>query len=62
MNSMLDYEAKVIGAMDVRNNLIKLMENQERLRLKLQGFTKEIERLKKMTNELDRGAIKASSI
>jgi len=62
VNSMLDYEAKVIGAMDVRNNLIKLMENQERLRLKLQGFTKEIERLKKMTNELDRGAIKASSI
>jgi len=46
VNSMLDYEAKVYDVIDVREMIIKIVENQERLRLELKTITEEVERLK----------------
>lgn len=59
---MLDYESKVLDAIDVRKTLIKLIENEKGLRLKLQAIMKEIERLKNMVSVLDKATIKCSSI
>jgi hypothetical protein len=42
---MLDYEAKVVGAIDVREAIITIVENQERLGEKLQAITEEIKRM-----------------
>jgi hypothetical protein len=42
---MLEYEAKVLDAMDVREAIVKIMENQERLGEKLQAITEEIKRM-----------------
>jgi len=46
VNSMLDYEAKVIDAIDVREAIIRIVENQEKLRVKIQAIIEEVELLK----------------
>ena len=55
MNSMLDYEAKVLDAIDIREAIIKLMENQERMRIRIEAIMKEVERLKNMVNVISAG-------
>jgi len=46
VNSMLDYEAKVIDAIELREAIISIMENQERLRVRIEAIVEEFERLK----------------
>lgn len=52
VNSMLDYEAEVLYALDVREAIIKIVENQERLRLRIEAFVEEFERLKTRVGDL----------
>ena len=52
VNSMLDYEAEVLDALDMREAIIKIVENQERLRLRIEAFVEEFERLKTRVGDL----------
>jgi hypothetical protein len=38
VNSMLEYEAEVLDAIDVRDTIIRLMEDQEKLREQIQSI------------------------
>jgi len=52
VNTMLDYEAKIIDAIDLRHTLISIVENQERLRLRIEEFVEEFEQLKTRVGDL----------
>jgi transposase-like protein len=52
VNSMLDYEAKVLDAMDVREAVIEIMENQESLRLRIEAIVEELEQLQDVVNKV----------
>ena len=52
---MLDYEAKVLGGIYIRQTIIKMAVNQERLKVKIQAIMKEVESLKNMVNAISAG-------
>lgn len=45
MNSMLNYESKVLDAINIREAIVTIMENQEKLRLEVKAIMKEVELL-----------------
>ncbi|MFI5322348.1 MAG: hypothetical protein ACHQ6U_02165 [Thermodesulfobacteriota bacterium] len=48
---MLDTEIKFLGAIEVIDVIIKMGENQEKLRNRLKSLTEEVEQLKHMVME-----------
>jgi len=40
---MLNYEAKVLDALDMREAIINIVENLEKTRVKVKGITQEME-------------------
>ena len=46
LDSSLDTELKILCALDVAEAIIKMAENQERLRERLKALTEEVEQLK----------------
>lgn len=52
MNSMLDYEVKVLDAVDMRETIIRIVENQVRLNDKLQAIRDDIEQFHRLIEQL----------
>lgn len=53
LDSMLDTEIKILSAVDITEAIIKIAENQVRLRERLKALTEEVEQLK--SKGLERG-------
>jgi len=52
VNSMLDYEAKVLDAINVREAIIRIMEYQVRLNDRLQAIRDDIEQFHRLIKQL----------